>query len=162
MSFQIKEAGPEDKETVLALRVNGVQDSFANYQGDRAIIEDLISELASETRVEEDISNPDKHLLLALKDDEVVGTAVLDIKDNQGELRSCFCQLKGQGVGSALLHARVDIAREKGLDKVWIETDTINPGGIAHAERHGFKAVASRAGKRIKDNEVITYQLDLS
>ena len=160
--FNIRKAVPEDADDILRIRENGVRNAFAACTDIPETVDELVAELANPETVSKDLQDLDVHVLVAVDDeDAIIGTAKLRIGDDPGELCSCFCEVRGQGMGQQFIEERMKIASELGLEKVWFETDTINPGGMAHAKKNKFKEVASRPGKRVPNNFVIRYEKEL-
>jgi len=162
--IEIKKAKAEDSPEIVQIRRKGAEDAFgASFAlEDKSIFNALVEERADPEKLKKDLSDPQKHVFVAIYKGKLAGTSLLAVQDdNSGELSSTACAVHGEGIGSALINARIDLARELGLDRVWLETDTINPGGMAHASRHGFKEIASRPGKTVPGNHVITFEMKL-
>lgn len=161
-SFNIRPAREEDLDLILKIRENGVRNAFAACTDIPDTVNELVAELANPETVKIDLEDPEVYVLVAVdEDDDIVGTAKLKLDEDAGELCSCFCEVRGQGMGQQFIEERMKIAASLGLEKVWFETDTINPGGMAHAKKNGFREVASRPGKRVPNNFVIRYEKEL-
>lgn len=160
--FNIKAAQPEHASEIIRIRQNGVRNAFAECDIPETV-DALVDMLANPETVEADLQDPDIHVLVAVDDNqEIVGTAKIKVgTDDPGELCSCFCEIRGQGMGQQFIEERMKIARDHGLEKVWFETDTINSGGMAHAKKNQFQEVASRPGKSVPNNFVIRYEKTL-
>jgi ribosomal protein S18 acetylase RimI-like enzyme len=52
--------------------------------------------------------------------------------------------VRGRGIGTRLMQAVFDLARERGLSAVWLEVVDTNPGARRLYERLGFKPVRTR------------------
>lgn len=160
MSLEVRPARGTEREAVLRLRIDGVRRGFADC-GDPAIVDTLVADIADPEQLDRDLADPSCYVIVAAKGDRVVGTAALQVDGDVGRMSSVAVAVAGHGIGSELMHCRLELARRLYLRKVWLETDTVNPEGVAHAERHGFTAVASRPGRRIPGNRVIRYEREL-
>lgn len=157
----VREARAADIADVLHIRRIGAQLAFARCIDRTSIFEALVDERVDPGKLERELADPNCHVFVAILDDRVVGTAQLDVEGDAGEMSACSCAIRGHGIGSALMRARIAVARDRGLRKVWLETDTVNPNGMAHAIRHGFRPVESRPGMRIPGNRVVLYERSL-
>ena len=89
---------------------------------------------------------PTSHYLFALIDGVVAGTAGVNIHAKTANLfaASTLPNARRRGVQSALLQARLRLAREAGCDLGFTRTLPGSPSQ-RNAERHGFRTVYSRA-----------------
>ena len=80
------------------------------------------------------------HFLAARRGTVVRGTGALAVKDGYGEIKSMFVDpdARGQGVADAILRSLEDLAREKGLLEMRLETGDVLHAAIRLYERHGF------------------------
>ncbi len=83
-------------------------------------------------------------LMSALRGDAVVGVGALaPLGDHMGEIKSMhtLANTRGQGVGRAILRSLIEIARERDMQSLWLETgsaDVFAPARrLYHAE--GFE-----------------------
>ena len=74
------------------------------------------------------------------KGTQVLATGALVIKTGYGEIKSMFVDpnARGQGVGDAILRALHDLAREKGLGSLKLETGNSLHAALRLYARHGF------------------------
>ena len=74
------------------------------------------------------------------KGTQVLATGALVIKTGYGEIKSMFVDpnARGQGVGDAILRALHDVAREKGLGSLKLETGNSLHAALRLYARHGF------------------------
>jgi GNAT superfamily N-acetyltransferase len=89
---------------------------------------------------------PTSHYLFALLDGVVAGTAGVNLHAKTANLfgASTLPHARRRGVQSALLDARLQLAREGGCDLAFTRTLPGSPSQ-RNAERHGFRTVYSRA-----------------
>lgn len=97
----------------------------------RALIKVHVQESAQASEVSfaletEDLDSPDITFLTARSDEgELIGMAALkDHHDGTGELKSMRAaqRVRGNGTGSALLECVIELAREKGMEQLNLET----------------------------------------
>jgi ribosomal protein S18 acetylase RimI-like enzyme len=86
--------------------------------------------------------------LVALADGEIVGSLHVDVsRHGFGELGMAVARdWRGRGVGSALLAAAVEFARERGLHKLSLSVFPHNEAAIALYRKFGFV----EEGRRVK------------
>ena len=74
------------------------------------------------------------------KGTQVLATGALVVKTGYGEIKSMFVDpnARGQGVGDAILRALHDVAREKGLGSLKLETGNSLHAALRLYARHGF------------------------
>lgn len=89
-----------------------------------------------------ELDSPDRLLLLALLDDEVVGSGIADRSDTAGEgfvAPRVLPAYRRRGVGSALLHRLAEHC--SGLGVPTVRTGVDDEGSLAFAEHFGFVEV---------------------
>jgi putative acetyltransferase len=71
---------------------------------------------------------------------QVLATGALVVKTGYGEIKSMFVDpsARGQGVGDAIVRALHDLAREKGLGSLKLETGNSLHAALRLYARHGF------------------------
>lgn len=76
----------------------------------------------------------------ARKGTQVLATGALVVKTGYGEIKSMFVNpsARGQGVGDAIVRALHDLAREKGLGSLKLETGNSLHAALRLYARHGF------------------------
>ena len=76
----------------------------------------------------------------AHKGTQVLATGALVVKTGYGEIKSMFVDpsARGQGVGDAIVRALHDLAREKGLGSLKLETGNSLHAALRLYARHGF------------------------
>ncbi len=86
--------------------------------------------------------------LVAVADGEIVGSIHVDAsRHGFGEIGMAVARAwRGRGVGSALLAAAIDDARERGLHKLSLGVFAHNAAGIALYRKYGFV----EEGRRVK------------
>ena len=70
----------------------------------------------------------------------MLATGALVVKTGYGEIKSMFVNpsARGQGVGDAIVRALHDLAREKGLGSLKLETGNSLHAALRLYARHGF------------------------
>jgi RimJ/RimL family protein N-acetyltransferase len=78
--------------------------------------------------------------LVAEADGEVVGSLGVEVRRGRGELgMAVAAERRGRGVGTALLSAAIDWARESGLHKLALEVFPHNEAALALYRKFGFE-----------------------
>ena len=149
MTYTIRPAGPEDAAGITALRrMPGVLEQAASLPSDRR------------RRMEELLRQPGqgRHVLLAVSPDHtVLGLVMLTVESNPrrrhagglGIMVRTDCQ--GQGIGTALLEAVLDLADNwLMLRRVELEVYADNGGAIRLYERLGFETEGCKREAAVK------------
>ena len=84
--------------------------------------------------------------LLALADGGLAGVATLRTDGPDCELVTLDALIRHAGVGSALLDAAADWARDRGCRRLWLITSNDNLDAIRFYQRRGFRLVAVHRG----------------
>jgi ribosomal protein S18 acetylase RimI-like enzyme len=86
--------------------------------------------------------------IVAVADGDVIGSIHLDVsRHGFGEIGMAVVrEWRGRGVGSALVAAAIELARERGLHKVILSVFPHNTAAIALYRKHGFV----EEGRRVK------------
>lgn len=94
-------------------------------------------------------------LVLVDESDAVIGYAVLWCVVDQGELANLAVagERRGQGLGRYLLARVLDVARSRGLEKVFLEVRASNARAAQLYESFGFSGVGVRRGYYDKPRE---------
>lgn len=82
---------------------------------------------------------------VALEEDSPLGVITFTIEDDACEVVTIDSLHEGVGIGSALLRAVVDEAREAGCRRVWLITTNDNLPMLRFAQKRGFTLVAVHA-----------------
>jgi GNAT superfamily N-acetyltransferase len=95
--------------------------------------------------------------LLAVLGDEIVGLATFHFANGDCELVTLDSLREGQGIGSALLTAVGQTARQRGCGRLWLITSNDNVNAIRFYQRRGMRLVAVHRGaidqaRQIKPN----------
>lgn len=99
--------------------------------------------------------------MLVLEDEtqRVVGYAVLWCVLDQGELANLAVEprLRGKGLGGLLLARVLEVARQRGVEKIYLEVRASNESALGLYRRFGFTDVGRRKGyyERPKEDAVI-------
>lgn len=86
--------------------------------------------------------------LVAERDEALLGYAGLMLTEHQADVQTVAVAPagRGTGLGSRLLTALLDAARERGAGAVLLEVRSDNAAAIALYSRHGFERIAVRRG----------------
>lgn len=100
--------------------------------------------------------------LLAMEDGEPVGCGALrplDLSDafDVGEIKRMYAHLPGRGIGSRLLAALEQRAREYGYQSLRLETRKVNQAAVAFYLRHGY-AVCDNYGPYAGRDEAVCFE----
>jgi len=88
----------------------------------------------------------DLQALIAWDGAAPVGTATFHVEGTDCELMSLNAIRPGGGVGSALLQAVEDAARQAGCRRVWLITSNDNLDALRFYQRRGYRLVAVHPG----------------
>ena len=80
------------------------------------------------------------------RDGKIIGLLTLRRDGDSMELLTLNSTLEGQGIGSALLLAAIEKAREINLSPVWLTTTNDNLRAIGFYQRLGFRMTAVNVG----------------
>jgi GNAT superfamily N-acetyltransferase len=112
---------------------------------DRAWIDELVSErwvtptVVSRGRVHRPSELP---CFLASEEGKRVGLLTYSIDGDACEIVTIDSLVEGKGVGTALLEAVTDAAREEGCRRLWLVTTNDNLPALGFYERRGFSVAA--------------------
>ena len=84
--------------------------------------------------------------LIAWQGDERVGAATYCLEEGACELMSLNALSQGQGVGTLLLTAVEEAARQAGCSRVWLITSNDNLDAVRFYQRRGYRLVAVYPG----------------
>lgn len=88
----------------------------------------------------------DHPAVLARRDGQLVGVATYVVEAESCELLTLHATSRLTGVGSALVAAVHDLAREAGCRRLWVVTTNDNIGALRFYQRRGFRLAALRPG----------------
>lgn len=131
----------------LAVRPYASPDRLAFRDLNIAWVEEYF-EVEAEDRAQ--LENPDAaildkggRILIAELDGEAVGTVALLPGHGEATVElikmSARADLRGQGIGRALMTAAIETAREMGAQRVWLETNTVLDAALALYRKSGFR-----------------------
>ena len=154
MNYTIRPAGPEDAAGITALRrMPGVFEQAASLPSDRS------------RRMEELLRQPgqNRHFLVAVSpDNTVLGLVMLTVESNPrrrhsgglGIMVRTGCQ--GQGIGTALLEAVLDLADNwLMLRRVELEVYADNQRAVRLYEKFGFEAEGRKREAAVKNGAYV-------
>jgi putative acetyltransferase len=129
---------PDDRQAFIDLNRDWIEEYFVLEDSDREQLEEL----------EASILGKGGRIIVAMLDDIVVGTgAILPPHHDPGDGRKWLeiikmaaqKDLRGQGIGGAVLEALIAEARTMGADAIWLETNADLKAAIRLYERCGFR-----------------------
>ena len=131
----------------MRARLAGVRVLAATAE-DRAAVEVFLGEHGSlrVARRGELLDSSDHPALLARVGDELVGVATYVVDGDACELLTLHAQHRYAGVGTALVEAVVDVARQAGCRRVWVVTTNDNVDAVRFYQRRGFRLTELRPG----------------
>ena len=154
MNYTLRPAGPEDAAGITALRrMPGVFEQAASLPSDRS------------RRMEELLRQPgqNRHFLVAVSpDNTVLGLVMLTVESNPrrrhsgglGIMVRTDCQ--GQGIGTALLEAVLDLADNwLMLRRVELEVYADNQRAVRLYEKFGFEAEGRKREAAVKNGAYV-------
>lgn len=84
--------------------------------------------------------------LVERRGDQIVGLLTFRTDREGMELLTLNSDLEGQGIGTQLMLAAIDIARREGLPRIWLTTTNDNLRVVSFNQRLGFRMVEIRLG----------------
>jgi len=109
----------------------------------RALHED--ERVSSQKEVDELIRDPHAVLIVAKDDDRIIGMGTLYLNQKIGKLSSYIEDVivdsayRGQGIGSKIVDALIEAAREKNALSITLTSRSERAAAHALYEKHGFK-----------------------
>jgi ribosomal protein S18 acetylase RimI-like enzyme len=88
----------------------------------------------------------DHPAFLAWTDGELVGVATYVVGDGATELLTLHADDQFSGIGSALLDAVMEAARQAGSTRLWVVTTNDNVDALRFYQRRGFRLARVRPG----------------
>ena len=129
---------PKDKQAFIDLNLDWIEESFVVEDSDRDQLE----------RLETTILGTGGQIIIAELDGQVVGTgAIMPPHHEPGDGRKWLeivkmaaqKDLRGQGIGQAVLEALIAEGRSMGADAIWLETNSDLKAATRLYERCGFR-----------------------
>ncbi len=77
---------------------------------------------------------------------QVLGLATYRMENDECELMSLDSLIEGQGIGSQLLEAVIEAARQAGLRRMYLSTTNDNMNALRFYQKRGFRLCALRPG----------------
>lgn len=84
--------------------------------------------------------------LIERRDDKIVGLLTMRFDGDAMEMLTVNSVLEGQRIGTSLILAGIDVARERGCARVWLTTTNDNLRAIGLYQRLGFRIVEVHSG----------------
>ena len=142
MTVSTRQYRPKDRQAFIDLNRDWIEEYFvALEESDREQLEEL----------EASILDKGGRIIVALLDDRVVGTgAILPPPHDPGDGRKWLeivkmaarKDLRGQGIGRAVMDALIAEGRSMEADAIWLETNANLKAAIRLYERSGFRHLA--------------------
>ena len=145
--IEIKKVLPHDIELLQAISRKTFGETFT----DRNTVENMNKYLTGELSTEKltnELNNPDSEFYFALLDHEVVGylklnsgKAQTDVNDNNSlEIERIYVskEYHGRKVGQVLYEKALEVAKQKGVDYIWLGVWEENLKAIGFYTKNGF------------------------
>jgi ribosomal protein S18 acetylase RimI-like enzyme len=104
----------------------------------------------------------DQPAVLAWSDDELIGVGTYVLDGDGCELLTLHVAARLMGVGSAILAAVRDIARDAGCRRLWVVTTNDNMEALRFYQRRGFRLVLIRPGAVDRSREMLKPEIPRS
>lgn len=135
-AITVRDYRPSDADAFRDLNLAWVEQYFTVETEDRAQLEDPQTHILDKGGA----------ILIADLGDEAVGTVGLVPGHGAGVLElikmSARSDLKGQGIGRALMDAAIAKAKAMGAAKIWLETNTVLAAALALYRKSGFRELS--------------------
>lgn len=141
-----------DADTLLTFSRKTFFDFFAHLN-DPANMEAYASTAFTPQKIQTELSNPDSHFYFAVLDGEITGYIKINFNSAQTELQDSksleveriyvLAEHHGKKIGHQLLNFALEIARDKGLQYVWLGVWEHNQKAIDFYQKHGFEIFGS-------------------
>ncbi|SHH07841.1 GNAT family N-acetyltransferase [Flagellimonas flava] len=148
LSLSYSQCQASDLDALVQISQDTFRAAFEK-DNDPKDFEAYMSSAFNKVRLSEELGNADSLFYFVLEDNHLVGyfklnlgEAQTDVKDpNAMELERIYVQSshQGKGIGAAMLHKVVALARNRALDYLWLGVWERNPGAIRFYERYGFQ-----------------------
>ena len=144
LDWQIRDFKPRDAPAFAALNRAWIEEMFGMEDKDRRQLEHPVKT----------IIEPGGHIVVADAHGWVVGTgaivpATFAPQDGNSWLEivkmATEPSARGRGIGAAVLDRLIEVARERGADRIWLETNTQLEAATALYEKVGFVALEDDA-----------------
>ncbi|WP_189336560.1 GNAT family N-acetyltransferase [Actinoplanes ianthinogenes] len=126
-ALRVRSAGPDDRATVAQLITESWHAPILVVHGVTYVAADLPA-------------------LLAERDGTLAGLLTYHVEGDALEIVSLNAFTSGAGVGSALVAAAAEIARERGLTRLWVVTTNDNLDALRFYQRRGLRLAALAPG----------------
>jgi len=101
------------------------------------------------------VDSRDHPALVVRSGGELVGVATYVVTDGECELLTLHALQRHRGVGSALVAALRDVAREAGCRRLWVVTTNDNVDALRFYQRRGFRLARLRPGAVDRSRETL-------
>lgn len=149
MNITIRPATLEDASVIQTLMLDGIGIWGAGLETNLKPWLDVVADLEF---IKKNIENPQYLLFMAEHENTIVGTINLSLEDaERAHMGGLYCDVKGLGLGTLLLHYTLEKSREHGYNKMECEIFDGNIPSIRLMEKYGAYIT------RVYDVENVTY-----
>jgi ribosomal protein S18 acetylase RimI-like enzyme len=108
------------------------------------------------------VDSLDHPAVLAWSEGELMGAATYVVDGDDCELLTLYAATRQLGVGSALLTAVRDVARDAGCRRLWVVTTNDNVEALRFYQRRGFRLALIRPGAVDRSREMLKPEIPSS
>lgn len=147
-NFLIEECTLEDIESIKSIGETTFYETFSK-DNTKEDMEKYLKESFSYEQVKSEIENKNSIFFIVKDKDRVVGYMKINFNgaqteaayDNSLEVQRIYILERYQrnGIGKILIEKAIEIAKEKGLDYIWLSVWEIHTKAIKFYEKQGFK-----------------------
>ncbi|MEP2989474.1 MAG: GNAT family N-acetyltransferase [Parasphingorhabdus sp.] len=132
---------PGDRQSFIDLNLDWIEESFTVETSDRDQLENLESSILAKGG----------RIIIAELDGKVVGTGAILPPHHEPDDRLTWLEivkmaarkdLRGRGIGRAVLESLIEQAKEMGSDAIWLETNSDLKAATILYEKCGFKTLS--------------------
>lgn len=159
-----REAGEPDADAIGLFLWTLWEKAGTDAPGLAGATEEIITEIADPIAVRSRLGGPERRIFIASQGDDVVGfAATRRLDDAAVELAGIMVlpSLTGRGIGTPLVEAAAERAREQGFETMTVSTETDNEGAIAFYEARGFVG-SGRSVVEVEGTSVSVVELELA
>lgn len=157
MKINIRPAVTSDAPAVQTLIINGISFWGEGVETNLKPWTDVVTTL---DHIEKNINNPQYSVFMAEVDGNVVGTISINfIQEHISHMGGLYCNIKGLGLGTQLLHYIMQVSLDRGYNKMECEIYDKNFPSLNLMRKYG----AYERGLHIVENlTYLEYEFDLT
>ena len=143
----IRKAGPGDLKTLKDISRKTFSEAFSANNSDENM-KSYLQEAFSSEKLSSELTNKGSEFYFAVLNHEVIGYLKLNTGQSQTEIHDdkaleieriyVLQQYHGKKVGQLLYEKAIDVARQKGVNYVWLGVWEENPRAINFYKKNGF------------------------